>query len=435
MSTEGSCDGGTRTSRWLGRTLGVRPDEIATVLLAAGLFFFILAGYFAVRSLRETIGTELGAERVANLYVAVWLLSILVVPILGYVVSRHSRAAFLPWVYGLVAAVFFAVGLTWHEPMPAPSVAVFFSVFISVLNLFLTSLFWSFLLELFSQEQAKRVFGVIAAGGTAGALCGPIAVDVLVLPLGHRGILFFAAISFVLAIACQRLLLSRALQRGGGVLHLQTPIGGNPFAGFAMVMRSPYLIGISGYVFLLAVLNTILYLKQLHLVQQSYADTIARTQFFARLDWIVQGATILLQLAATGRVVRRLGVPAVIIMVPTVMIVGFVFLGAIDTLLVLSIVIITRRVSENAFVRPTREILFAPLANEVRYKAKSTIDVPVYRGADALTAQLSTKVFAGITPTASAAWGAVAALLCAVVARFIGSLYQRADPSPNSAAK
>ena len=381
----------------------IERHEIPAAVAAFCLFFCVLGGYFAVRPVRETMGTLLGRDRVADLFVATWIASLAIVPFYGAIVARFRRSAFLPWTYGFVAVSLALVGLALRTEEADVAVGQFFYVFISVLNLFLVSVFWSFLLELFDSGQTKRLFGVIAAGGTAGALLGPMITDLTVRIIGNSGVLFMGASLFVVAILCQRVLLNiwssgrgpRGADAAGVPAVRDKAIGGNPLAGFRLVLRSPYLLGIALFVVLLATANTFLYFEQLRLVEETFTETEARTRVFARIDWIVQSITIIAQIFVTGRVASRLGLVVLLAIVPVAMIFGFLALAMWNTFAVLAIVMVMRRAGEYALVRPGREMLFSRLDNETKYKAKNLIDVPVYRGADALAAQALRALEAG----------------------------------------
>jgi AAA family ATP:ADP antiporter len=385
-----------------------------------------MGGYFAVRPVRETVGTLLGRERVSDLWVVTWVASLAIVPLYGAVVTRLRRSVFLPWTYGLVAVALAIMGLQFGGDKVNVATGQFFYVFISVLNLFLVSMFWSFLLELFEREQTKRLFGVIAAGGTAGALVGPFITDISVAHIGNGGVLFLGAGLFAIGILAQRVLLGIWHHRAADV-QPERPVGGNPFAGFALVVRSPYLLGIALFVVLLATVNTLLYFEQLRLVQAAVSDVAERTRLFARLDWVVQSLTIGSQLFLTGRIARHFGVTALLVMVPIAMVGGFLLLAANGTLAMLIAVFVFRRASEYAFVRPGREMLYSPLDNETKYKAKNVNDVPVYRGADALAAQVSNGLnSAGFGASATALLGAVVAALWGLVGWWLGRRFDTA---------
>jgi AAA family ATP:ADP antiporter len=427
--------------RLLTRVAPIEPREVPAVVAAFCLFFCVFAGYFAVRPVRETMGTILGKARVADLFMVTWVASLAIIPLYGVLVAKFRRSLFLPWIYGSIAVALVVVGVVLRADEKSVLTAQFFYVFISVLNLFIVSVFWSFLLELFTTSQSKRLFGIIAAGGTAGALIGPALTDLLVKQVGNSGILFFGGFMFLLAIGFQRTLIaiwkhddtsshSEPAPAGAASARVRgdRPIGGNPFAGFSLVLTSPYLLAIALFVVLLASVTTFLYFEQLRLVEQLFSDPSERTRIFARLDWIVQSLTVICQVLLTGRIASRLGLTALLIVVPVAMIFGFLTLAATGTFLVLAIVFVGRRVGEYAFVRPAREMLFSRLDTETKYKAKNVIDVPVYRGADALTAQVQKVIeHAGLTPATAAMIGAGVASAWAVNAWYLGRKNDSAD--------
>jgi AAA family ATP:ADP antiporter len=353
--------------------------------------------------------------------------SIAIIPLYGWLVARLKRSMFLPLIYGFVAVSLTAIGIALSANEGSIAVGQFFYVFISILSLFLTSVFWAFLLELFDSGQAKRLFGVIAAGGTAGALAGPGITYVTVSRLGNSGVLFVAAAMFVVAVICQQALL-RIWKARRESREEDRPIGGNPFAGFWLVLRSPYLLAIALFVVLLASATTFLYFEQLRLVKATFANTQDRTKVFAALDWTVQGLTIVCQLFLTGRIASRLGLSVLLAIVPVIMIFGFLSLAVAGTFTALAIVFVLRRVGEYAFVRPGREILFSRVDNETKYKAKNVIDVPVYRASDAITAQVSTALETGMLGTSAVALiGAAVATAWAINGWWLGRKSEKAS--------
>jgi ATP:ADP antiporter, AAA family len=416
----------TNDSSALGRVLSrvatIEPHELAAVVAAFLLFFFMWAGYFAVRPVRETIATIIGRDQTADLWIVTSLASILIIPVYGSIVAKFRRSVFLPAMYAVVAIVLAFTGFALSGENIDPLAGKFFYVFISVVNLFLLSIFWSFLLELFDTGQSKRLFGVIAAGGSAGALAGPFLSFLFVEKVGNSGVLFFGAALFVAAIVCQRALLNIWHRRAGeGARAEERPLGGNIFAGITLLVKSPYVLGIALFVVFISTVNTILYFEQLRLVEVNYPEITDRTRIFAGVDWIVQTLTVISQIFLTGRIAKRFGVIALVTAVPLVMAGGFVLLAATGTLAVLMVVVIGRRAMEYAFVRPGREMLWSPLDKETKYKAKSTVDVPVYRGADAIAAQVNKAVeAAGVGPAAIAMMGAGIALIWAAVGWWLG---------------
>lgn len=413
-------------TRILTRFAPIEPRETRAVSAAFFLFFLMWAGYFSVRPVRETIGTLLGRDAVADLWVLTAIFSVLIIPVFGAIVARFRRSVFLPAIYGFVALVLALVGFGMQGEFN-PLLGKFFYVFISVLNLFLISMFWSFMLELFDKGQAKRVFGVIFAGGSAGALAGPFISDMTVGIIGHSGVLFLSASLFAGAILCQRLLLRIWSDRPveAAPAAMDRPIGGNVFAGVTLLLRSRYVLGIALFIVGISTVNTLLYFEQLRLVEITFADTTDRTRIFARLDWIVQSLTVLSQIFLTGRIASRFGVTTLLTLVPAVMVFGFLGLAASGTFAALAVVFVIRRWGEYAFVRPGREMLWSPLDKETKYKAKNTLDVPVYRGADAVVAQVNNGIqAAGLSAAGMMVLGAVVAALWGLLGWWLGRRFE-----------
>lgn len=419
-------------NRLLQRGAKIEPHETSAVITSFLLYFCVLGGYFAVRPVRETVGTILGPERTADLFVWTWIASIAIVPIYGAACARFRRSAFLPWIYGFVALSLVAVGITFRASEQNVAAAEFFFVFISALNLFVVSVLWSFLLELFNSDQAKRLFGFVAAGGTTGALVGPILTDLTVRFIGNAGILFLGAGMFGIAIVCQRVLLhiwktNDWATEGGGARN-DRPMGGNWLAGFGLILKSPYLLGIALFVVLLASVNTFLYFAQLRIVSETFTDNEVRTQVFSRLDYVVQALTLFAQMLMTGRLASKWGIGVLLTLVPVLMFAGFLTFAAFTTFPIFVAVILTRRVGEYSFVRPGREMLFTRVDIETKYKAKNAIDVPVYRGGDALVAQLDSALSgAGMSASGLALLGAATTALWAVNGFVLGRTRKEAE--------
>ena len=429
----------TKTSSPLGTILTwvapIETREVRAVVAAFSLFFFMWAGYFAVRPVRETVAINfIGRENVADLWLYTALFSILIIPTYGTIVAQLRRSTFLPAMYGVVAVLFAVVGVAMQTGGMTSLIGKVFYVFISVMNLMLLSMFWSFLLELFEKEQTKRLFGVIAAGGSAGALAGPFISDMAVGSIGTSGVLYLGGVFFVLAIVCQRVLLGVWSQRTTAAAD-DKPIGGNVFAGVTSIARSPYLIGIALFIVGISAVSTLLYFEQLRIVELTFSDAAARTRAFARIDWLVQLITVISQVFLTGRIAKRFGVTALLTAVPVAMVAGFLLLASAGSFAIFVAVIILRRAGEYAFVRPGREMLWSPLDKETKYKAKNTVDVPVYRGADYVIAQGQDAITsAGVSASNIMLIGAGVAGLWALVGWWLGRRFEGGSPAQQESA-
>jgi AAA family ATP:ADP antiporter len=412
--------------------LPVDGAEARIVIVGFMLLFCVLGGYFAVRPVRETIGTILGREATQNLWLYTAAFAILIVPVYGWLVAHVRRAILLPTIYGFMALAFIGTALVFQNDPKNELLARVFYVGISVMNLMLVSVFWSFMLEILSSEQTKRLFGLIAAGGTAGALVGPLLTSLLVTRIGNEGVLYLGAGMFIIAVFLQRLLLAQwhRIAPDGAVVTQKSDrdraLGGNPFAGFMLVIRNPYLIGIMLFVVGVSAINTFLYFEQLQMVEEKFEELTKRTQVFASLDAIVQGLVVVSQLFLTGFIATRLGLTVLLATIPTVMVFGLTVFAVSGTFMVLAIAMVIRRWGEYAFIRPGREMLFSKVDKESKYKAKNLIDVAVYRIADAGFAQLKKFLEAiGMNGTAEALTTAGIAALWAVNGWWLGRRHEK----------
>jgi AAA family ATP:ADP antiporter len=407
----------------------VEPREQRLVIVAILLLFCVFTGYGSVRPVRETFGTQLGAEATQKLWYFTALFGILAVPFYGWLVAKFRRSIVLPAIYGFMTLCLASFGWALGQSPDNAVVLRVFYVFISVMNLMTVSIFWSFLLEVFDSTQAKRLFAVIAVGGTLGAIVGPTFTRWAVAHVGHSGVMFVGAGFFTLAVILQRILMSGARSRIVAAEAAQTTergIGGNPFAGFMQVVRSPYLFGIMLFVVGISCITTFLYFEQLEQVEKQFKDLTRRTEVFANIDTIVQVLAGLTQLFLTGRIVSRFGVTTLLVTVPLVMIGGLTWYAFTGTFIVLAIAMVIRRWGEYAFVRPGRELLFSLVDKESKYKAKNLIDVAAYRTADATFAQAKRGLEAvGVTGIKEALLVAVLAALWGINGWWLGRQYRQ----------
>jgi AAA family ATP:ADP antiporter len=258
--------------------------------------------------------------------------------------------------------------------------------------------FWSFMADLFASEQGKRLFGFIAAGGSAGALLGPAVTVGLAVPLGPVNLLIVAALLLEAAVLCARHLETAALQlkTATGASSPAVPagqpdaagLGGSWLAGIAMVLRSPYLAGIALWVSLLSVAGTFLYFQQANIVAAASDDPAIRTRIFATIDLAVGILTIVVQCLATGRLITRFGAGPAAAFLPFVFCFGFLALALTPALWVVIAFQAIQRAANFAISNPAREVLFTVLAREEKYKAKNVIDIVVFRGMDAASGWL-----------------------------------------------
>ncbi|TLY57774.1 MAG: MFS transporter [Gammaproteobacteria bacterium] len=421
-----------RLSALLRRLVVLQPGEAPALLASFATLLCMFASYTILRPVRDALGITSGLEKIPYLFWGVFIVMLVLQPLYGWLTSRFPRAVFLPWVYGFFIAnllgfyVWFRLGAdrTW--------IARTYFVWVSVFNLFVVAAFWSLMADLFTREQAGRVFGFIWAGASTGGLIGPFVAHELAVPFGAINLLpisaVLLAVSLVLMIAVIRLQRTQA-----ATVRVEEPpqadaaLGGSLWAAFGQVVRSPYLLGIALFVLLMTWVSTFLYLEQQAFVAKAFATADERTRFFGGIDFWVQAASLLMQLLFFGRLFKWVGLRAMLASVPVIMTAGYALVALAPGFMVLVVVYAVRRVGDYALTRPCRDALFTVVSREEKYKAKSLIDTFVYRGGDALSGSLYKELTGsfGAGPAAIGWLGAAISALWSVLALALGKAQEQ----------
>ena len=381
----------------LTRLVDVRPGEGAAAALGFGYFFALLAGYYILRPLREEMGIRGGVENLPWNFTATLLAMLVAVPLYSALVARVPRARAVPLVYRFFFANLVGFHLLVRLGVAPREVARAFFVWVSVYNLFVVSVFWSFLADLMTSEQAKRLFGFVAAGGSAGALAGPAVAGLLAGSLGVANLLLVSAALLELATQAASGLVrwsarsgaSAAREREGRAEGAGPALGGGAFRGIGLVFQDRYLLAIAAQTLLFTLGSTFLYAHTARLVAAAFPDSARRTALFAAVDFAVNLAALLTQSLATGAFLTRLGLWAALGLVPAFSAAGFLLAAACPSLALLAAFQALRRAASYAVERPAREVLFTVVTREEKYKSKSFIDTVVYRLGDSGAAWLA----------------------------------------------
>ncbi len=409
----------------LTRLLGAAPDELPALLWSFFYFFSLLCAYGLLRPLREEMGVRHGVDRLQWLFTGTFICMLAAQPVYGALVSRYPRRVFVPAVY-----LFFIVCLvtfyTLFRLNVATAVAVpAFFVWVSVFNLFVISVFWSFMADIFSAEQSRRLFGVIAAGGTCGALAGPAVTALLVERIGVPQLMLGSALLLGGAlVAVWRLLPWATRQRGP-----ERIIGGTVLAGARLMAESPFLRALAGLLLLYVTVNTVLYYQQAAVVAAAYTDPAARAAFFARIDFAVNALTVLTQIFVTRVLMTRFGVTPLLVISPVLVAVGFACLAASPIPILLAVIQVVHRAGNFALIAPARESLYTQVDRESRYKAKAFIDTAIYRGGDVVVGWgMAGVAVIGLSLGQVGMLGLVVACLWALLGLRVGRRYASAIP-------
>src|SRR6266550_3781279 len=341
------------------KIVDAKPDELRALWLAFVFNFVVLAGYYILRPIREEIGATSGVENLPWMYTATLIGMLIANVLFAAIVSRMSRRRFLPIAYRFAIAnlfIFFIlmrfVPANWQWLL-----ARSFFVWVSVFNLFATTLFWAFMTDLFTAEQGKRLFGFIAVGGSLGAILGPLVPTFLVDRFSTGIFCLMSAAMFEIAAQCVRFFPAEFREQPQAATA-EKPIGGNIWDSVTHIARSPYLFALVVFIFIYTLTNTWAYFQQADLTGHELASKSARTAFFGKMDFSVNTLTVLIQLCLTSRLLRWF---------------GFLAIGYAPILVVLAVFQVVRRSTGFALLRPAREILFTVLRREDKYKAKSVI--------------------------------------------------------------
>ena len=414
-------------ARLLRRAVDVKDGEVGPMLWACLYCFFVLASFYVLRPLREEMGIAGGIKNLPRMYLGTLAATIVTVPLFSALVGRFSRRRFIP-----IAYRFFALNLAGFfllfEALPEDSrvfAARVFYVWLSVFNLFVVSVFWGYMADIFSSGQGKRLFGLIAAGGTLGGIAGAGFTSLVVERIGTHAMFLVAALVVEAAVQAFRRL-DRLPTALGDVGNLSldgfaekvaaVSVAANKeerldrtgwWGGFTLVLRSPYLLFYCLFMLLFTNSSTFAYFEQARFVKAASADPASRTAIFANIDLYVNMLALCVQLFLTGRIVRWLGLFGALCILPLLSLGGFWALLAVPTLGTLMAFQVLRRGSDYAVSKPTREVLFTVLPREEKYKAKSFIDTFVYRGGDAINASLYEVLTAAGDPARRVAWFSV----------------------------
>jgi ATP:ADP antiporter, AAA family len=362
----------------------VEPGEGRSLALSFVYFFCVLAAYYIVRPVRDEIGVQLGKDLQAKLYSVVFLAMLAAVPLFGWVVSRFPRRLIVPILHGFFVCNLLVFWMLFRSHTAGWILQAGFYVWVSMFNVFVVSLFWSTMSEQWSGDQAKRLYGVVAAGGTTGVFCGPLLTQSLVGTLGPTNLLLVSALLLGLAVA-----VAHALRPSGEAsnddkkMKPEAPTLRAILSGAVNVYRSPYLMRIAAVIFVINLVGTFFYLEQARIVGEAGLSQLERVRFFARMDQIGATLQILSQIFLTSRIVERMGLGPAALALPVAAAVGLLVLSRFDTLAAVAGVVVMQRAIGYGISAPAMRVFFTVLKPEDKYKAQNFIDTVVYRAGDA----------------------------------------------------
>jgi len=424
-----------RVSACLARLLDVvaqvAPHERRAVVLAFMCNFVLLGSYYILRPIRDTVATVLGVGQLQNLFTATFLGTLLASPIYAMLASRIRLTWLLPGVFWFWLFNVLLFQLLFRQSPGDVWVAAAYYVWFSVANLFMISVFWSLMVDLFTPAQATRLFALIAAGGSIGAIAGPLLVRLLVERLQLSGMLLLAAAGFLIVIVLVYRLMHEkarlhASHEEAQPTTLDHGLPGNPFEGFSRLFSSRYIMSQAAFILLMTWANTVGYFLQTDVIAHAFKAVEGRAQAIADIDLVVNIATALILTFGLARLVQRFGVTAGLLLNPLIMLLAFLVVAIWPSLIIIQALQVVRRVAQYAIARPSREMCFTVVEQSSRYKAKNVIDTVVYRFGDVTSAWMQTGLrAAGFGLGGAVAVGIGACIAWAGVASYAGRRYEQ----------
>jgi AAA family ATP:ADP antiporter len=418
-------------ARALHITRAAAPHERRAVLLAFTCYFVLLAAYYILRPVRDAMATVFGVEHLQNLFTGTLLLTLVCAPVFAWLTGTFRLSRVLPgvfWFLILDLLVFYV--LFTAAPDSRPLAAGFYWWF-SVVNLFMISVFWSLIVDVFTPSQASRLVPAIAAGGSLGAIAGPLVARLFAKQIGVGGLLLLAGAGLIVVIVLVHLLMREKQRLRDNRLEtqastLETQLSGNVFDGFRALFSTSYLLNNGLFILLMTWVATVGYFIQTDFIARAFADLESRTQALADIDLAVNICSAIVLMFGLKRFILRFGVTASLVLNPILMVVSFVLMALSPTVLMMQAMQGLRRVTQYAIARPTREICFTVVEQEDRYKAKNVIDTVIYRLGDVSSAWVQAGLrTAGFGLEATFALGVLASAAWGTNAWALGRQYER----------
>lgn len=425
-------DGDGPIARIIKALTKIERNELRATVLSFLFVFTLMVAYFILRPVRDAMASDWSREEVSWLWTSTFIFSAIAVTVYGGVISRVKFSHVVPGVYGFFATSFALFYLATLLVSDSTHIDKVFYVWLSVFSLFHVSVFWSFMSGLFSKDQAPRLFAIVGTGASVGAIVGPTVPTFFADDIGTMNLLLIAAGFLLIPIPIIATLEKLKVTDLGNAslnadLRHARQLGKNPFSGFMLFIRNPYLLGIGAFILMYVTMNTFIYMELREMLAEF--DREQRTRIWGGIDLTVNTLSVITAVFLTGRITTRFGMAPTLALVPVLMAGGWLVVAAIPLLAVLIGLQIARRAGNYAITRPGREMLFTLVDSESRFKAKPVIDIVVYRGGDMVTAWLHT----GLKESLSfglpgiALLGAIIAAAWATTGAYLGRQYNRID--------
>jgi AAA family ATP:ADP antiporter len=418
----------------LDRMLGIERHEYVAVAWSFAYFFCVLSSYYILRPVRDAMAVGSGPDTIPYLFIGTFVAMLFATPIFGWVASRFPRRQFLPWVYLFFISNILIFWIVFSRAVDSGEEYVWlgraFFVWLSVFNLFVVSVFWSFMADIYTREQGRRLFGVITAGGSIGALLGGMATSLLVTKIGFQNLMPISAGVLLIGVLCIGRLRDWVHREHEDeitqTVESNQPLGGNPFAGITHLFSSPYFLGIAVSSIIASLLGTALYMFAADLIETAIPSSDERTQFFSNMNVAQNALALVAQMFLVKQVVTRFGIGRSLLLFPLASIIGFSILAMDPTLAAVAVLTVARRALGFGFTKPSTDMLYSVVTPEEKYKTKNFIDTAIYRGGDVIgtwTIKIMTALGLGVAGISLVMLPF--AVVSALVALWLGRDYKR----------
>lgn len=417
----------------------LKEGEFRLLALSFGFIFVLFSSYAILRPMRDALGLEGGEDELKWLFLGTFLACIVASLVLMWLSTRVKRRFYADIVFIFFALNLFVFYIFMQILAPHTQgylwLSRIFYVWVSIFNLFAFSSAWSLIADIFRAESSKRLFGIIAAGASLGSIAGASSTKFLAEIINADNLVFISICLLIVAIVLKSLMIREVskFESAESNARFDKTIGAkNPFVGFSLIIKSRYLLGICGFIILLTAVSTFLYMEQARIIKELFPTREARIAAFANIDLIVQSLSLFIQIFLTAKIARIFGISSLLGILGLVVGIGFIILAFLHpAFLPLVIVMSIRRVGEYALVKPGREMLFVPLSSDEKYKVKSFIDTVIYRGGDALSAQLES-FLAHISIVCVLSVGAFISFIWSALGAYLGRVYREKEQMPST---
>ncbi|MGB5256042.1 MAG: MFS transporter [Woeseiaceae bacterium] len=416
------------------KVLGLEREEYLAVAWSFAYFFCVLCSYYILRPVREEMAVGGGPNTIPFLFIGTFLTMLVASPIFGWVASRYPRRRFLPWVYLFFISNILIFWVIFSRAIDGDTEYVWlgrvFFVWLSVFNLFVVSVFWSFMADIYTREQGRRLFGVITAGGSVGAILGGIVTSALVTRIGFQNLLPISAGLLLVGVLCIGQLKKWVHREHENeitrTVESDNPLGGNPLAGVTHLLSSNYFLGIALLSVIASLLGTALYMFRAELIETAILSPDIRTQFFSNMNIAQNVIALIAQLFLVKQVVTRFGIGRSLVLFPMASVIGFAVLAMEPTLIAVAVLDVVRRGLGFGFAKPSTDMLYSVVTPEEKYKTKNFIDTAIYRGGDVVgTWTIRLLAILGMGIAGISLLMVPFAVISAVVALWLGRDYRR----------